>query len=69
MLSSQNELGRLIKLRRKELKIKQEELSEISGIAIRSIRDLEKGVGNPSLQTIEKVMEVLGIVLEFKLRK
>ena len=64
-----DQISELIKSRRKELNIKQEDLSEITQIAIRTIRDLEKGIGNPSLQTIQKVMEVLGIELSFQLKK
>ncbi len=63
------QLQELSVLRRKELNIKQEELSGLTGIAIRTIRDIEKGKGNPSLETIEKLMGVLGIQLTFSLRK
>ncbi|MBK7388974.1 MAG: helix-turn-helix domain-containing protein [Bacteroidia bacterium] len=63
------QLAPLLKSRRKDLKIKQEDLSETTGVALRTIRDLEKGLGNPSLHTLEKVMQVLGIELIFRLRK
>ncbi|MBK6643330.1 MAG: helix-turn-helix domain-containing protein [Bacteroidetes bacterium] len=63
------QLAPLLKSRRKDLKIKQEYLSETTGVALRTIRDLEKGLGNPSLHTLEKVMQVLGIELIFRLRK
>jgi len=69
MNPTQLQLAQLIRSRRKELKIKQEDLSQLSAIALRTIRDLEKGLGNPSIQTIIKIMQVLGIDLEFKLRK
>lgn len=62
------QLAILMVRRRKELNIKQEDFSEMTGIAIRTIRDLEKGKGNPSLDTISKLMNVLGIQLLFKLR-
>lgn len=64
-----SQLSELLISRRKELNIKQEDLSELSGIAIRTIRDLEKGKGNPSLDTIEKLMKILGFELQFRLRK
>ncbi|MBL0339931.1 MAG: helix-turn-helix domain-containing protein [Bacteroidetes bacterium] len=64
-----NQLGNLIRLRRKELKIKQEDLAETTQVALRTIRDLEKGIGNPSVHTIQKLMEILGIELIFRLRK
>jgi transcriptional regulator with XRE-family HTH domain len=64
-----SQLSRLIVSRRKELNIKQEDLSDLTNIAIRTIRDLEKGRGNPSLETLEQLMAVLGIDLIFKLKK
>jgi len=69
MISPQNQLAVLIKARRKELRIKQEELAEHSTIALRTIRDLEKGIGNPSIQTITRIMDILGIELDFRLKK
>ena len=69
MQTAQKELGLIIKTRRKELNIRQEELSEHSKIALRTIRDLEKGIGNPAIQTISAVMDVLGIELIFRLKK
>jgi DNA-binding XRE family transcriptional regulator len=63
------QFSKLLVIRRKELNIKQEELSDLTGIAIRTIRDLEKGKGNPSLETMEQLMRILGIELNFKLKK
>ena len=66
MHNLQDNLARLISSRRKELKIRQEDLSELSQITLRTIRDLEKGKGNPSLKTIESVMYVLGLDIEIR---
>ncbi len=63
------QLAELLIQRRKELKIRQEDLSELTGIALRTIRDIERSKANPSLDTINKLMEALGIVVEFRLRK
>ena len=63
------QFSKLLNLRRKELKIKQEDLAELTGTAIRTIRDLEKGKGNPSLDTMAALMNILGIELVFKLKK
>ena len=62
----QDNLARIIVSRRKELNIRQEDLSELTQIALRTIRDLEKGKGNPSLNTIQKVMYVLGMEVEIR---
>ncbi len=63
------QLKDLIVSRRKELNIKQDELASLTEIAIRTIRDLENGKGNPSLETLDKLMGVLGIQLNFSLKK
>ncbi|MDQ3051862.1 MAG: helix-turn-helix domain-containing protein [Bacteroidota bacterium] len=63
------QLKDLIVSRRKELNIKQDELASLTEIAIRTIRDLENGKGNPSLETLDKLMGVLGIQLKFSLKK
>jgi len=62
-------LGALITSRRKILKIKQEDLSEITGVALRTIRDLEKGKANPSIRTLGSIMDTLGLELIFQLKK
>lgn len=62
-------LALMVRQRRKELKIKQKDLSDTTQVALRTLRDIEKGLGNPSLQTLIKVMDVLGISLQFVLKK
>ncbi|MBF0443595.1 MAG: helix-turn-helix transcriptional regulator [Oligoflexales bacterium] len=42
----------------------QSELSHLSGISIPLIQKLEAGEGNPSIDTLEKLGEVLGFSLE-----
>jgi len=55
--------------RRAVLGITQEQLSNLSGVGIKTIYKLEQGLGNPSLDTLEKVLEVLGLELHIKLKK
>ena len=57
-----HQISELIKSRRKELSIKQEDLAELTQVAIRTIRDLEKGIGNPSLQTLQILLAALEAV-------
>ena len=62
-------LALMVRQRRKELKIKQKDLADTTQVALRTLRDIEKGLGNPSLQTLIKVMDVLGISIQFVLKK
>lgn len=61
-------LGNLIKERRKILKVRQEDLAEISGVALRTIVLVERGEGNPSLETLLKIAEVLGMELQLNIK-
>ncbi len=56
-------IGEKIKERRKFLKITQGDLADISGISERTLRDIEKGLANPELESLMKLCEVLGLEL------
>ena len=62
------EFGSIIKERRKILKINQEDLSEISEVALHTISDIESGKGNPTLQVIYRLCDVLGLKLSIKVK-
>ena len=61
-------LGKKIKNRRKILKIRQEDLAEISEVALRTLVSVERGEGNPSLDTLLKLADVLGIELQLNVK-
>ena len=63
------QIGQLITRRRELLRLRQEDLSEMSGIAIKTIHLIEKGSANPSIATVDKIATVLGLelVLQIKL--
>lgn len=61
-------LGQRIRERRKELRITQQALSEISGVSLHTISDVEGGIGNPTLQVINKLTEPLGLELRLGIR-
>ena len=62
-------LPEVIKSRRKTLAITQQDLAEMARIGLATIKDIERGKGNPSLGTVSKIMEVLGMVIEYKVRQ
>lgn len=59
-------LGKIIKQRRKFLGITQKELSEIVGIGLRSLISIESGKGNPTIETLFSILEALGLTYEIK---
>ena len=57
-----------IKKRRMRLGISQQDLAEFAGVGIATIKDIERGKGNPSLQTLQKLLEVLGLEITLRVR-
>ncbi len=57
-----------IKLRRTALHVNQETLSLLSGVGLRTLKEIESGKGNPTLSTILKLADTLGLVLCFKVK-
>jgi len=62
------ELIEIIKKRRKVLKVTQETLAELSGVGLRTLKQFESGKGNPTLLTIQKIADVLGLEVCLKLK-
>ena len=58
-----------IKERRILLGITQQDLSDISGVALRTIKQVETGKGNPSVNTLNKMVDVLGMSMELVIKK
>lgn len=56
-------LGKVLKERRNRLGLKQEDLSIKSNVAIKSIHSIERGKANPSIKTLNKLTEILGLEL------
>jgi transcriptional regulator with XRE-family HTH domain len=50
------------------LQVTQEILAEASGIGLRTIKQFERGKGNPTLFTMFKITETLGMELTLKLK-
>ena len=62
-------LGNLIRVRRENLALKQEDLSEMSGVNLRTIYLIENAQGNPSLKTLVKLLEVLGLEIKVQIKE
>ena len=63
------ELIHTIKQRREILQVTQESLADISGVSLRTLKQFESGKGNPTLKTIQKISETLGLELTIQVKK
>lgn len=58
-----------MKSRRKTLGISQQDLAEMSGVSLATIKDIERGKGNPSLETVQKILDILGMEIKYEVRQ
>lgn len=65
----QKEIIKALKERREALKVNQEYLAELSGVSLRTLKAIESGKGNPTLDTLNKLAEVLGMELKLEVKK
>lgn len=56
-----NKLIQTIKERREILQVTQDTLAELSGVGLRTLKQFESGKGNPTLLTLSKLADVLGL--------
>ena len=63
------EIGTLIRKRRMSLQIDQHTLSEISGIAVHTMSNIEAGKGNPTVATLDRVLNALGMQLRIQIKE
>ncbi|WNM18486.1 helix-turn-helix domain-containing protein [Flavobacterium capsici] len=62
------EIIKTIKERREVLQVTQETLAELSGVGLRTLKQLESGKGNPTLVTLQKIADVLGMEICLKVK-
>lgn len=63
------EIAEILKERRNMMQVTQETLAEISGVGLRTLKEFERGKGNPSLQTLQKLADALGLELCLQVKK
>ena len=61
-------LGETVKKRRIFLRLSQEDLMEMSGISTKTIQKIEMGKANPSVQTLYKLLNILGMNFEITVK-
>ena len=62
-------IGTQLEQRRKVLSLRQEDLAEMSGVTVRTIYNIEEGKGNPSLKTMSKLCEILGLNISVHIKQ
>lgn len=69
MSTHKSEIGKKIKKYRKKLDISQDTLSKKAGLAFHTIAKIETGATpNPTIDTVKKIAEALGVGVEDLIR-
>ena len=63
------ELRDIMKQRRETLSLTQVDLAEMSQVSLATIKDIERGKGNPTLNKVTKILDILGIEIEYCIRQ
>ena len=62
------QIGKIIHERRGYLNLTQKDVAEMAGITFKSISEIELGLRNPSLNTLNSILEVLGLELNVQIK-
>ena len=68
ILMKTDDIGLFIARRRKELGVNQRELADLCGVSEHALCNLERGVGNPTLNLVNAVAETLGLELKLDVK-
>ncbi len=61
-------IGKIIQERRDYLNLTQKDVAEMAGITFKSISEIELGIRNPSINTLNSILDVLGLELSVQIK-
>jgi len=62
------QIGKIIQERRDYLNLTQKDVAEMAGITFKSISEIELGIRNPSVNTLKRILDVLGLELSVQIK-
>lgn len=68
-MNTKQHLGHIFQERRTQLRITQEQLAEMAEVGINTLYKIEKGGANPTLSSLEKIADVLGLEITLKVKE
>ena len=66
---TQQDIGRAIKERRKKLRVNQQTLADLAGVAVNTLVAIERGEGNPQLSTLLTILDTLGLQADINIKQ
>jgi transcriptional regulator with XRE-family HTH domain len=65
---NKQQIGKIIQERRDYLNLTQKDVAEMAGITFKSISEIELGIRNPSVNTLNRILDVLGLELSVQIK-
>jgi transcriptional regulator with XRE-family HTH domain len=62
-------IGQLIQQRRDTMRVTQKQLAEMADIGINTLYKIETGQANPTLESLERITDVLGMEITLQVKK
>lgn len=62
------DVGKTVSKRRSDLSIDQRDLSAIAGVAVHTLSNIEAGKGNPTIETLDRILGALGLELHIQVK-
>lgn len=62
-------VGQLIQQRRDHMRITQQQLADMADIGINTLYKIETGQANPTLGSLRKITDILGMEITLKIKK
>lgn len=63
------DIGNYIRTRRKELKVNQRTVADLSGVAVNTVVAIERGEGNPQLSSLLAILDTLGLQIDITIKQ
>jgi transcriptional regulator with XRE-family HTH domain len=65
---ARSEIAGVVRARRREQGLRQEELAIAAGVSTKTLHNLEAGMSNPRIDTLLRIFQGLGLALEIVAR-
>ncbi|MBZ9730060.1 helix-turn-helix domain-containing protein [Salegentibacter sp. JZCK2] len=62
-------IGQLIQQRRDNMRVTQKQLAEMADIGINTLYKIETGQANPTLESLQRITDVLGMEITLQVKK
>jgi len=59
----------MVKARKVSLRVTQDPLAQVSGVAVRTLKQFESTKGNPTVQTLQKLGDALSLEITFAIKE